>query len=97
MVVLFQAGYYSLVLSLEPFIHAALHDSSDCVFFLAYAHSIITMQNAGVSPASLQRWLLIDTRLACFPEVARLYLRQARQALAVGDREACGSGQVDGA
>ena len=48
------------------------------------------MQDAGVSAATLLCWLRIDARLACFPEIARLYLRQARQVLAAGDREACG-------
>lgn len=90
MVVLFQSGYYALIDSLSPAIRAALCDSPDCAFFLAYAHSIVTMQDAGVSAATLLRWLRIDARLACFPEIARLYLRQARQALAAGDREACG-------
>ena len=61
-------------------------DSPDCAFFLAYAHSIVAMQDAGVSAATLLCWLRIDARLACFPEIARLYLRQARQALAEYDR-----------
>lgn len=93
MLVLFQSGYYALIDSLAPAIRAALRDSPDCAFFLAYAHSIVAMQDAGVSAATLLRWLRVDARLACFPEIARLYLRQARQALAAGDREACGREQ----
>ena len=84
-----QAGLFSVLLSLRSSVLSVCEGSTDVEFFLAYAAHIQALQSSSETKAALLQWCLIDRRIACYPLVAAIYLRKAREAFEAGDREDC--------